>query len=69
MKADFERLMGERVYQCQCCAGTGQQRWQGCKLECDWCGGTGWRRECKNSDCYEYGCSGLGICHADGPNG
>ena len=32
--------------------------------DCEYCGGTGYRRVCTKSECVEYGCSGDGGCYA-----
>ncbi len=30
--------------------------------DCELCGGSGWRRQCRRRDCIEYGCDGGTYC-------
>lgn len=50
---------GQRVYRCRNCSGKGTVALE----ECDFCGGTGWKRECLRMECLEHGCSGYFTCY------
>lgn len=54
---------GKKVYRCGPCSGKGTVALK----ECDFCGGTGWKRECLRMECLEYGCSGYFTCYEPRP--
>jgi hypothetical protein len=50
---------GTRTAKCRSCGGNGRTDHG---QECDWCGGSGIRRQCLRSECQEFGCGGHGTC-------
>ncbi len=56
----LDEYAGRRTRACKVCYGKGRTDHG---EECDWCGGTGRKRECLRADCKEYGCGGYGTCY------
>ena len=59
-------LLSSKIKPCHLCKGTGKGR-TGTSGDCAGCGGTGYRRQCNDIDCMEYGCGGYGYCYAEAP--
>ena len=59
LRPALDKFRGSKIRDCHFCD-NGRHR---SKADCNWCGGSGKRRNCLRADCAEFGCGGYGSCY------